>query len=463
MIRVSDLWFRYENSDQWVLKGIDLEVGQGDIVLIFGPNGCGKSTFARLLSGLITFYRGEVRGSINVYGVDVIRDAERAVEVIGYVSEDPESQIMTQTVMDELVLPPLNLGYDYTESLGLALDAAKITGIEHLLGRSTFELSIGEAQRVVLASALSMKPRALVLDEPLAYLDNETSNQFIKYLCSYVSRGASAIIFENNFEKLIGNVSEAYELRNGKLFRVSEYELRQKLELLHSEPKVLRKFTYRRKPARGDVIVDFENVWVKYPGSTKWALEGVSLEVFKGEVLGLYGPNGSGKSTILKVIIGAVDIAKGSVRILTRDRKCKIAYVPQNPVLTLLAPTVRECLELVATHCCKSPARIREVAETLGLSDYYEESIMRLSLGMRRRLALAMALSSGAELVLLDEPTSALDSEARRDLMEMLHSIVLSDDITMVIASHDKELLNSVCTRIISLRDGHVVGEVEID
>jgi len=201
LIRVRNLWFKYYEEGPWILRDINLVVYPGDLILVYGPNGSGKSTVAKLIAGLKVFYQGKVKGDIEVCGIDVLKEPERAVEVLGYVAEDPESQLLTPLVIDELILTPINLGIDLNTSIKIAKEIAEIMRIKHLLNKSTNELSAGEAQRVALSAALTIKPRAIVMDEPLAYLDFESANTFVKYVAKLASSGASIIVFENIFHQ----------------------------------------------------------------------------------------------------------------------------------------------------------------------------------------------------------------------------------------------------------------------
>ena len=152
-----------------------------------------------------------------------------------------------------------------------------------------------------------------------------------------------------------------------------------------------------------------KNIWFKYPVHKK-GLKNIDMTISRSEVIGLHGPNGSGKSSILRSIIGSFTPTRGDI-IMRVSENCRISYVPQNPVLTLLAPTVKDCIELLALRCKIPRSNLISAAKLLGLDEYFETSILNLSLGMWRRLALALALGCRAELTLLDEPTPALDPE----------------------------------------------------
>lgn len=171
---LENLWWSYENSSEWVLKNVNLCVGEGEFLLITGPTGAGKTTLARVLCGLIPgSYRGVLKGRVSILGSEVTSlKSSRVLSNVGFVSSDPEMQFLTTRVEDEVALRLRFLGVDSEEIRERVSWAIKQVGLsESILDKSPYELSSGQKQRVAIAVAIATKPRLIVFDEPLSNLD----------------------------------------------------------------------------------------------------------------------------------------------------------------------------------------------------------------------------------------------------------------------------------------------------
>ena len=454
MIRVADLWARYGTGD-WILRGVSLDVGRGEAVLVTGPNGTGKTMLARLLAGLIpSFYSAEIRGDIEVAGVNPLRSPERLAGLVGYVAQDPDTQILTLSVLDEAAYPLLARGMDAGEASAKAMETLRFLGMEDLAGRSTFELSSGEAQKTALAASLSYEPRILVLDEPLSYLDKYSARLFAEALRRIKDKGVSIVIVEQSITPILDFLDKALVLGvdGGLLMEAEDFRERYlsgKLEGLVPAPR-------RSEPRCGDrrrsPAARLRGVWYRYPRSTDYALRDVSLTVWRRAVNALLGPNGSGKTTLLKILAGLQAPSEGRVERLVG----RAFYVPQNPLLALNGPTVLR--EVEATHRRDSPYTPREALRLVGLEGLEETRIMHLSHGQRRRLAIASALASGAGMILLDEPTAGLDAWSRREMPGLLRRLA-ERGVAVVIASHDEDLVVEAADAVTLLDRGEVVEQ----
>lgn len=173
-IEIKDLWFKYPLSEDWVLKGIDIDIKEGEFVAIMGPSGCGKSTLLYILAGIIpNMIRGEVRGSIKVLGKEILNlRPEEIVRNIGFVFQNPDSQLLMPTAIEEVIMGLENLGLPREEILARAWNVIRYVGLEGKARQSPRSLSAGEKQILAIASVLALKPKILILDEPTSMLDH---------------------------------------------------------------------------------------------------------------------------------------------------------------------------------------------------------------------------------------------------------------------------------------------------
>jgi len=476
LIRIRNLWFRYDDSDEWVLKDINLSVECGEFIVLTGPNGSGKSTLARILVGLIpSFYKGELRGEVVVDGVSVCRNPDEAFRVVGYLGEDPEVQIVTLTVEDEVSFGPSNLGLSVAEVRRRVDWALKAVKGEYLRNRCTFELSIGETQKVSLASLLALKPRVLVLDEPSVFLDYESKDNLYKTLKSLTREGLTVITIEHTIHNVVQLADKLVVLDKGRIVWYGRVEYpktrregtlqnyRQQFNLDMGKSKLWR---YRISKDSLDYTVSLENVWFRYPRSSNWVLRDVTINVYRGEAVGVLGPNGSGKSTLIKIAIGVLNPQYGRVSVLGVNphrewRKLigRVGYVPQNPTLSFTSSTVyRDLLETAIRLGVEyADERVREIVDLMGLWEYRDTPVLKLSYGFRRRLSIALALVGDPEILILDEPTAYLDVESRDSIIEVLRK--LKGKTTIIIASHDEEFIGKVCDRVVVITNGVIRQE----
>lgn len=484
MIKVRNLWFRYENSSRWTLENINLTIDDGEFVVVAGPNASGKTTLARILVGLIpSFYRGELKGDVEVHNINICKNPEEAFKIVGYLGEDPEVQIVTLTVEDEVAFGPSNLGLDVNEIRERVSWALKVVNGEHLRHRCTFELSIGEAQKVSLASLLALKPKALVLDEPSVFLDKETTRSLYTTLKNLTKKGLTVITIEHNLDNVLSLADKLVLLDRGRIVwygKTTEHTATDATKLpipkltsrTHAPEEILWEENENPTNHSGseNAIINVEKLWFKYPKSERWTLKDITLRVDEGEVLGLLGPNGSGKSTLIKTIIGILKPQCGRVSVLGinpqkewRKLVGRIGYVPQNPTLSFTSSTVYKELQETAKRLRMESGedRICEILDLMEMWEYRDTPVLKLSYGFRRRLSIASALIGEPDILVLDEPTAYLDYESRMKLISILKK--LKGKVTMIIASHDRYFINKICNKISLMREGRIKHQYGVE
>lgn len=428
LARVEHLTFAYPGAARPALADVSLELGDGEVVAVLGPSGSGKSTLLRALAGLVPhFHGGRFAGRVEVAGLDTRRARPAGIaSVVASVFQDPEDQVVMTRVANEVAFGAENLGVPAGEIWSRVEEALAAVGASHLAARRTTELSGGELQRVCLASALAMRPRLLLLDEPTSQLDPDGAEAFLR--C--IGRGvATVVISEQRIGRALAVADRVLFVEDGRL-------------LLDAPVVETRRWLAEHRPAYlamavvasmdndpSDAVVTMENVWFSYGDIP--ALEGASLAVRRGEVVVLEGPNGSGKSTLAKLAAGLLEPDAGSVVRLGRA-----GYLSQDPGRYLACERVLDEVALAVGGDC---GRAREALARVGLGWAAERHPRDLSSGERERLGLAAVEVAEPDLLILDEPTRGIDPVRKAELAARLLRYAASGRAVLV-ATHDRDL-----------------------
>ncbi len=354
---IENLNFKYKTRPEPALENISLELKQGELLLIAGSSGCGKTTLARCINGLIPrSYRGERSGKVLLHGREVadLQIPEMA-QVVGTLLQDPERQIVASNVFNEIAFGPENLGLPRAEILSRVDQALKRLKLEYLRERETFNLSGGEKQKVALAGVLTMNPSILLLDEPLASLDPASAHEALQVFRSLADEGKTVILVEHRVEDaILANPDRMLYMEEGKIKYLGPIK-NLPPEIDHTKVKLPAPWVVQRvkaldlhaaeppKPSpapKSEPLVVFENVDFRYDDEYPLILQNVNLEIYPGDLIAVLGPNGAGKSTLVKHAIGLLKPTKGRVLIEGQDtRKMSVAqiartlgYVFQSPI-----------------------------------------------------------------------------------------------------------------------------------
>jgi energy-coupling factor transport system ATP-binding protein len=416
---------------------VTTEIEDG-LTVITGPSGGGKSTFLRLLNGLVPhFHGGRIAGLIEVQGMDVIKTpTRRLARTVGFVFQDPELQTVYDAVDREVAFGLENIAMPRPEMAERVEEALQAAGISHLAGRRVRTLSGGERQRVALASALAMRPRLVVLDEPTSQLDPEGAAMVLDATMRLVQQGRAAVIAEHRLERLLPAATALVTVDKGRVA------------------------TGAPTPRTHDAIA---RPTPSHPGPVAWSLTGVTAGFgshlvlnrvdaagHEGEVLALCGPNGGGKTTLLRLIAGALAPFSGKVE----RRPGRIAYLPQSPTALLHRPTLRAEVTMTLERAGESDTP-EVILKQLGLEHVAGRYPRDLSTGERQRAALAAVLPGRPALVLLDEPTRGMDDAAREALIQLITKLKESGS-AIVLATHDAELRTALADRVLKVAGGKV-------
>ena len=438
-----DVTFRYPGSHGDVLSGVSMAVPAGAFALLVGGTGSGKSTLLSLAKPQIA-PAGDRAGQVRVFGrpVDGL-DGAAACEV-GYVFQDPDNQIVCDSVWHEMSFGLENLGTPQGEMRRRVAEASYFFGMGPWFHSDTDALSGGRKQLLALASTLVMQLRVLLLDEPTAQLDPIAARNFLHALFR-VNRelGCTVVVATHEPELMVDYATCAFELVDGAV-RAVENLGRFKCEATLAERGALC-------DANAPAAVSARGAWFRYGRDEDWVLRGLDLEVRQGEVHALVGGNGCGKSTLLALIAGTRRAQRGEVRSAISAK----AMLPQDPKALFAEERVDEELMEWAHIGGYGADEVQAMMGELGLADRAGLHPYDLSGGQRQMLALGKLLLVHPRLLLLDEPTKGLDRAAREHVAGMIEA-ARRDGVTVIVSTHDLAFVRRVADRVSLMFDGEL-------
>ena len=487
-LAVERLDVRYPGTASLALDSVDLEISAGEFVLLAGRSGSGKSTLLRAACGLVPhFHGGEVAGEVRVAGRST-REAGPAdlAACVGFVAQEPETQVVSTTVAAELGLP-LELRAAAAEEIARAVEEVALAlGIEPLLERTTDSLSGGELQRVALAAALVTRPPLLLLDEPTSQLDPVVADELLALLRRLNEEwGVAILLGEHRLERCLAAADRVVALQAGRVILdvpAADFGPAAVARVPALAPPLARLFTLAGLPgapatvkearalleqpdaagavpaqpaaasAAGDPVLRCRRLGVELTGAgePRAVLRGVDLELRAGERVALVGPNGAGKSTLLRACAGILGPAAGFL-----EAPAGCALLPQRPDDLFVRERVGE--ELPGPEGA-------EALSAAGLAVSPDADPRDLSGGERQRLALAIAMAGrGAGgrprgLVCLDEPTRGLDADRKDALAEWIRELAEAG-AGVLVATHEVEFAARFASRVAMLARGRVIAD----
>jgi len=470
MVELKNVSFRYgagnvECTYASSLKNIDLTVKTGECVLLTGPSGCGKTTILRLINGLIPhFYSGALSGDIFIDG-DSVKDRELydTALIIGTVFQNPRTQFYNVDTTGELAFGCENRGLPEQEIYTRIDRTVAHFRMASLMDRNIFRLSDGEKQKIACASVNVSEPKIILLDEPSANLDYTATLMLRELILRWKAEGKTIIAAEHRIAYLWDIIDRAVVLRDGEI--VGEFTGNGKEELTQNHlTQMGLRTTVMESPAEmqmdsfreGDRPITLRNFHFAYHGEKKNIVDIPILQIAAGQITAIVGANGAGKTSFLNCLCGLEKRCKGTLEYEgklydSKSRKKLCFMVMQDTGNQLFTESV---LDEVLISLKKGTANEKETAmeiiRNLDLADFADRHPQSLSGGQKQRLAIACALASRRDLLLLDEPTSGLDYVHMKETAALLEKL-RSMGTTILVVTHDSELIRACCTRRITV------------
>lgn len=520
ILRVDGLKFSYPNQLKKALNNINFSIDEGDFVLICGESGCGKSTLLRHLKPELSPH-GQVSGDIYYYSQKINDYSSKQIaSEIGYVLQNPDSQIVTDKVWHELAFGLENMGLD-TQSIRLRVaEMASFFGIQGWFRKNVNDLSGGQKQLLNLASIMAMQPKILILDEPTSQLDPIAAKDFIDTLVRINKELSTTIIMtEHNLEDIYSVCDKVIVMEDGKVicndtnYKVADIlsgdknhkmfkslptpskiynQLNGYLEGANKSPLTVKDCRQWLNDSMDEVTItklddteteinidekdreiaiELKDVYFQYNKISEPTIRDLSFKVYKGEIYSILGGNGTGKSTTLslvarqrkpqrgKIFINNIEMKKYNNKSLYENN---LALLPQNPQSLFVFETVREDLEEVLILKNKDreyiDKEVKRVSKLLDIEHLLEHHPYDLSGGELQRAGMAKVMLLNPKIILLDEPTKGLDAYCKEEIGKML--MKLRDmGVTIVVVSHDIEFSARYSDRCAMFFDGSIVSE----
>jgi energy-coupling factor transport system ATP-binding protein len=511
-VSIEGLAYRYRGQQKPALKGVDLEVAEGEFVVVMGPSGAGKSTLCVSLNGLIPhFFKGKMEGEVRVGGRSTREGkvGEFAQEV-GLVFQDFEAQLFSTNVALEVAFGPENFRVERGE---MVERVERVLGQVHLEGfekRTPATLSGGQKQRLAIASVLAIEPRILCLDEPTTDLDPVGKLGIFEIAEDLKDRDdVTLIVVEHETEETL-DADRIIVLRDGEIVadRLAREVLRD-VDLLQESsvmPLQVTRFFHEmglwqgqlpltpqeglaefgrrgwrvnpdrhrrlvdgdreREEGYGEPVIEVEGLTHRYPNGVV-ALEGVDLTVRRGEFLAVLGQNGSGKTTLVKHLNGLLKPTGGTVRVgedETTEQGLRrlgqsVGYVFQNPDHQIFSDTVSDEVafgpKIRGMDEGEIQERVEEALAAVGMEGRGDEDPFGLTKGERQRVAVASVLAVRPEVLILDEPTTGLDYAEQRSMMDLVKSLNEAGS-TIIVVTHTMWVVAEYAHRAVVVKEGTV-------
>ena len=512
VIEIKNLSFTYPGSSERVLDEVNLQIKKGDFLAILGNNGSGKSTLCKAINGLIpTFINGEIQGEVWVNGRNT-QDLDIGIlaKEVAYVYQDFENQIVRPIVLDDASYACMNYGFEEYEKMGR--NALEICGLKNKIHDYIWQLSGGQTHLLALAGALALGPDILILDEPIAQLDPnhadmiykvlrdlnenfgktiitiEHHTEYIANFCSHVllmKKGKiswqlptkealvrvedleSSSIFPPQVTQAAYKLKEKYEARENKTLPINLDEAKTYFSSLKYSPSLQEKSV----PEKKEPILSFQETQVSYEqikGQEHKVFKGLNLDIHKGEKIALIGSNGAGKSTLLKLLIGLVQPSAGKLFIQNKDSKNyrieeisqSISMIYQNPEEMFIMDSIEEDIAyaMKVRQVENYQERTQDLLKQFNLLELKDRDGRLLSGGQMRKASVAIGIALHPKILLLDEPTANLDMATRKEIIRVLDDIK-SHTETVIIATHDMQLVAQWAERIVVLHQGKIIGD----
>ena len=448
--QLNDVSFSYEGTDKLILDHASFTLNYGEIALLSGYSGEGKSTILSLLCSIIpNITPGNLTGSVFINGEDIAgKKMSEVSRNVAVVMQNAESQIIQSEVEDEIAFGCENFNFPVDEIRKCVDDSAKMMALDPLWKTRT--LSGGQKQRLMTAAAFATRQKILMLDEPLANLDTAGGELLMRRLRELADTGSAILIIEHRLDMVLPYADAVWSVTGGKIVPVSDAR--------SQAAPIIDKC---RPSSSTEVLLSLENIGFRASG--REILHDISLDVYKGERLLILGENGCGKTTLLRLIARLNKSTAGQITQYidaglkqsqrgSREWFRVVGVVYQNPNYQLFMPTVFEEI----AYGAPSNEYAEEILEMFRLQELRDRHPQSLSEGQKRRVSIAAVAATRPRLLLLDEPTVGQDRDGLERLMEILGALHEKTGSTMISVTHDKRCALALCDRAVLIENGTI-------
>ncbi|HDX1004907.1 TPA: ATP-binding cassette domain-containing protein [Pasteurella multocida] len=479
MILLKDVSYEWEDG-RTALKNINLEIKKGEFVLISGKSGSGKSTLGSVMNGLIPhYYKGKMQGEAFASGKDISKLSLHEIgHIVGTVFQDPRSQFFTTTTDEEIAFGLQTICKSRDEIKQRVEEVYAELDIEELKGKSVFELSSGQKQKIAIASIYAMNPKVLILDEPSANLDMKATFDLFLILGKLKKKGTTVVLIEHRLYYVKSLFDRFLLMKDGEIAQDLSRE-----EVIHLEGefwdknglRTLELEEYRISEKKDSYQLNDESISGKdlkfcYPNvdkdgkkQKKYILNHLDFNMKCGIAIGLIGLNGTGKTTFARVISGLEKIKEGTIRagkdksLNHKDLMDMSYFVFQDSDYQLFSESVLDemLLGISSKNKKENTQKAKSILHVLGLDKYIDKHPFALSRGEKQRLTIACGMMKRAKVFIYDEPTSGCDKDSMLSVAKLIEE-QLKNGTTVLVISHDFELLANTVSKLWVMGDGKI-------
>lgn len=464
MININEASYSYKRSLEEQLKKISIKINQGEVILLCGKSGSGKTTITKLINGLIPhFLEGNLLGNIFINGINTKQMKIYEIsEKVGTIFQNPKTQFFNLDSDSELTFGLENLGENPDKIKRQVFKVVRDLGIERLKNRNVFMMSGGEKQLLAIASIYATNPDVYVFDEPSANIDEYGIERIREMLINLKAQGKTIIISEHRLYYLVDLIDRAIYLQDGKIKYVfSNVEFSSISD--DSRKKLgLRTFVRKKNDDFANPVTfcesdDFVVSNLEYENKKQKILDKINISGNKGDIIAITGKNGQGKTTLMRILCGLLKENEGKISFkgspIKYKKRRELCYmVMQDVIHQFFSESVRDEFSLFDSKIDEK--QIDNILEKLELKKLDNRHPMCLSGGQMQRLSVALGMLMDREIIILDEPTSGLDYTNILEISKVIKEF--SNNKIIFIVTHDNELIDSTCNKLLEICDGRI-------